>query len=127
MRSVAAPLASSAPAPMASQSAPAAPPACSCAGSPSAVAFGSSGSAIFTSLSSLYDHFFEQHVVHRRWRDGEVHTAQKLFLEAHHAGRAANVFDAQLAQISLELIDDAGQHRFDGRFGFRFVEFERDG
>src|SRR5438477_6324539 len=121
MRSVAAArLAPSTPAPAASQFSP---PGAG-APSPPSFAIGSAGSAI-SSLFSLYDHFFEQHVVHRRRRNGEIDAAQKLFLEPHHAGRTANVLDAQLAQIGLELVDDARQHRFDGGFRFGLVEFER--
>src|ERR1700744_5829802 len=78
-------------------------------------------------VSLLHDHFFEEHVFDLEGCSRHIDAAQKLFLQADHAGGAFAVIDAQLAQITLKLIDDARHQRANASFLVRAGQFERHG
>src|SRR3712207_9300972 len=59
---------------------------------------------------SLDEHFLEEHVEHlHRCRRG-VDPPEQLLAEPVHAGGALEVLDPELAEIHLEIIDEAGEH-----------------
>src|SRR5215469_9053357 len=72
----------------------------------------------------LNQHLLEEHVLHLHRRHGRVDAREQFLAQAIDAAGAAQIVDPQLAQIDLEIVDDARHYRLELRRIFRVVELE---
>src|ERR1700688_1042632 len=77
-----------------------------------------------TRVPLLDEHFLEQHVDDLDRRRRRVDARQQLLAQTVDAAGAAQILDPELAQIDLEVIDDAGNDRFQPRQVLPALELE---
>src|ERR1700730_13228571 len=79
-----------------------------------------------TRVPLLDEHFLEQHVDDLDRRRRRVDARQQLLAQAIDAAGAAQILDPELAQIDLEVVDDARHDRLQPRQVLAALELEAD-